>query len=230
MSDGGPGEPDAGDGLDGLGGARPDRERQAGRSGWTGGRWLARIVAGADVVAVAVAVAVIVTTVVAGQPVGGVDWLLAPGIALAVVGLVCLVGIGWARRRPGTGRRSPGDVAPQRSPGQPLGRSPGPADRRAARAAIALGVIGILSALTVLIFTHDGTPAGAGGGCLYRLSSHGVFTCVSESTYRLAGAAEQREAAGILLFFYAMYLYAAIASGTVSVGGRAAASRADDLR
>jgi hypothetical protein len=229
MSDGGPGGPDAGDGLDGLGGARPDRERQADRSGWTGGRWLARIVAGVDVVAVAVALTVIAATVVAGQPVGGVDWLLGPGIALAVVGLVCLVGIGWARRL-ATGRRSSGDVAPQRSPGQRLGRSPGPVDRRATRAAIALGVIGALSASTVLIFAHDGTPAGAGGGCLYRLSSHGVFTCVSESTYRLAGAAEQREAAGILLFFYAMYLYAAIGSGTVSVGGRSAASRASDLR
>ena len=227
MSDGGPGGPDAGDGL---GGARPDRERQAGRSGWTGGRWLARCVAGADVAAVAVALTVVATTVVVGQPVGGVDWLLAPGIALAVVGLVCLVGIGWARRRPAAGRRSPGDVAPQPSPGQRLRRSPGPVDRRATRAAIALGAIGVLSAMTVLIFTHDGTPAAAGGGCLFRLSSHGVFTCVSESTYRLAGAAEQREAAGILLFFYAMYLYAAIGSGAVSVGGRPAASRSGDLR
>jgi hypothetical protein len=229
MSDGGSGGPGADDGLDGSGGARSDREGQAGRSGWTGGRRLARIVAGADVVAIAVALTVIATTVVAGQPIGGVDWLLGPGIALAVVGLVCLCGIGWARRQ-GTGRRSSADVAPQRSLGQRPGRSPGPVDRRASWAAGALGVIGALSAFTVLIFTHDGTPAGAGGGCLYRLSSHGIFTCVSESTYRLAGAAEQREVVGILLFFYAMYLYAAIASGTVSVGGRSAASRAGDLR
>ena len=46
-----------------------------------------------------------------------------------------------------------------------------------------------------------------------RLESHGVYTCVSKSAYDLAGAGEQRIAAGIFLSFYAMHLYAALASG-----------------
>ena len=46
-----------------------------------------------------------------------------------------------------------------------------------------------------------------------RLESHGVYTCVSKSAYDLAGAGEQRIAAGIFLSFYAVHLYAALANG-----------------
>jgi hypothetical protein len=76
-----------------------------------------------------------------------------------------------------------------------------------------LCVTGFLSFITAIFFTWQGGPAGPGGGCAYRLMSHGVYTCVSQTAYYLAGAAEQRIAAGSFLFFYAVHLYAALASG-----------------
>jgi hypothetical protein len=126
-----------------------------------------------------------------------------------------------ARRPSRTGRRSSSGLGRRRSISGDLRSSFGPLDRRVTRAVGVLSVIGFLSFITGIIFTFHGGPAGSGGGCAYRLQAHGIYTCVSETTYDLAGAALQRMVAGIFLFFYAMHFYAALASSK-AVGGESA--------
>jgi hypothetical protein len=72
--------------------------------------------------------------------------------------------------------------------------------------------------ITAIFFTWQGGPAGPGGGCRYRVASHGVYTCGSKAAYDLAGAAEQRIAAGGFLCFFAVHLYAALARGQADWG------------
>jgi hypothetical protein len=212
VSDGGPDGPDAGDGLSGFAGLRWEPTRPADAFGWPGGRRSARILAVADVIAIAVALALIAATVVLGRPLGGIQLLLAPGILLLIVGQVCAIVVMRARRPPRTSRWLLRGARPRSSGRGNLSSYYGPVDGRISWLVGALCVIGFLSFITGIFFTFHGSPAGAGGGCAYRLSAHGVYTCVSRSTYELAGAALQRMVAGIFLFFYAMHCYAALAS------------------
>jgi hypothetical protein len=124
----------------------------------------------------------------------------------------------WARQPPGSIRRSL--TGRGRSIGQDLDVYFGPLDRRVTRTVAALCVIGIVSFFTGILFAQHGGPAGPGGGCAYRLQNHGAYTCVSQTAYDLAGAGVQRIACGVFLIFFAMHLYAALASGRV--GQRAA--------
>ena len=212
MSGGGPDGPDAGDGLGDFGGLHWEQTRQADASGWPGGQRAARTLAIADAVATAVALALIAATLVLGRPLVGVSLLLGPGILLLVVGQVCAIVAMRARRPPRAGRRYPRDARRLRSIGQDLSGYFGPLDQRVTRVVATLCVIGFLSFITGIFFTFHGSPAGSGGGCAYRLSGHGSYTCVSKTAYELAGAALQRMVAGIFLFFYAMHFYAALAS------------------
>lgn len=215
--------PDAGDGPDGLAGLRWEPAQQPGGPGSPGspGDWrdwlthsssarrLAGILAAADAAGIAVALTLIAASVIGGRPTGGTGVLLVPGILLLAAGQVWAILVAMARRPPGAGRRF---VGGGRSVGQDLRSLFGPVDRRVTRTVAALCVIGFLSFITAIFFTWDGGPAGSGGGCAYRLMSHGVYTCVSKTAYYLAGAAEQRIAAGSFLLFYAIHLYAALAS------------------
>ena len=212
MGGGGPEGPDAGDGLGGFGGLHWEQARQADASGFPGGRRGARILAVADAAAIAVAVTLIAASLILGRPMGGVALLLGPGILLLVVGQVAAIVVMRARRPSRTGRRFSSDPGRRRSISGDLRSSFGPLDRRVTTAVGALCVIGFLSFITGIIFTFHGGPAGSGGGCAYRLEGHGIYTCVTKSAYDLAGAAQQRMVAGIFLFFYAMHLYAALAS------------------
>lgn len=217
MGVGGPDGPDAGDGLGDFGGLPWEQTPQAGASGWPGGRRAARILAIADAVAITVAVALITATLILGRPLGGVSLLLGPGVLLLIVGQVCAIVVIRARRPPRTRRRRLPDPSRGRSISGDLSRYYGPLDRRITRAVGALCVIGFLSFITGIFFTFHGSPAGSGGGCAYRLSAHGIDTCVSKTAYELAGAALQRMVAGIFLFFYAMHFYAALASTGCSI-------------
>jgi hypothetical protein len=212
VSGGGPDRPDAGDGLGGLGGLRWQQARQTGGSEWPGGRRAAQTLTVADAVAIAVALVLIVATLVVGRPLSGVSLLLGPGIVLLIVGQIGAILVLRARRPPRTGRRFLPDPSRGRSIGGDLRAYFGPLDRRVTRAVAALCVIGLLSFITGIIFTIHGSPAGSGAGCAYRLQAHGIYTCVSETAYHLAGAAQQRMVAGIFLFFYAFHFYAALAS------------------
>jgi hypothetical protein len=212
MNGGGPGGPDGGDSADGFAGLRWQPTRPDDAPGWPGGQRSARVLAVADAIAIVVALVLIIATVAIGRALGGVDLLLGPGILLLIVGQVCAIVVMRARRPPRTGRRHPRGIRRQRSIGQDLNRYFGPADPRATRVVAALCVIGVLSFITGIFFTFHGSPLGPGGGCAYRLSSHGVVSCVSQTAYELAGAAQQRMVAGIFLFFYAMHFYAALAS------------------
>jgi hypothetical protein len=214
MGVGGPEGPDSDDGLGDFGGLHWEQTRQADDSGWPGGRRAAQTLAVADAVAIGVALALITATLVLGRPLGGVSLLLGPAVLLLIVGQVCAIVAILARRPPRTGRRFLRDPNRGGSISADLSSYFGPLDRRLTRAVAALCVIGFLSFLTGIFFTFHGSPAGSGGGCAYRLSAHGIDTCVSKTAYELAGAALQRMVAGIFLFFYAMHFYAALASGT----------------
>ena len=64
--------------------------------------------------------------------------------------------------------------------------------------------LGWLSAMTAFPTFTAGLPAEAGGGCHYRLETHGDYKCVSQARYDDARAGQQRFATGILLGFFAL--------------------------
>jgi len=198
--------PDASDGADGFAGLRWEPAQQPGSPGSPGDwrDWLAGI---------AVVLTLIAASVIGGWPTGGTGVLLIPGIVLLAAGQVWAILVAMARRPPEAGRRFSAGASGGRPVSQDLRVLFGPVDRRITRTLTALCVTGFLSFITAIFFTWDGGPAGSGGGCAYRLVSHGVYTCVSKTAYHLAEAAEQRIAAGSFLFFYATHLYAALASG-----------------
>ena len=216
--------PDANDGPDGLAGLRwePVQPGGPGSPGSPGspGDWrdwltrsssarsLAGILAAADAAGIAVVLTLIAASLIRGRATSA-GVLLVPGILLLAAGQVWAILVAMARRPPGAGRRFLGGGG---SVSQDLRLLFGPVDRRVTRTVTALCVTGFLSFITAIFFTWDGGPAGSGGGCAYRLVSHGVYTCVSKTAYYLAGAAEQRIAAGVFLSFYAIHLYAALAS------------------
>jgi len=222
---GGPEEPDTERGKpEGLAGLRWEQPQPMIVSGFRGGwrAWLtgsesarraARCLAVADTAGIAVAVTLIAASLVRGGPAGGTGVLWVPGILLLAAGQVWAILVITARQPPGTGRRFRIETGQARSISRDLRAYFGPLDRRVTRTVAALCVIGLVSFITAIFSTRHGGPAGPGGGCAYRVASHGVYTCVSKSAYDLAGAGEQRIAAGIFLFFFAVHLYAALASG-----------------
>ena len=233
---GGPEGPEAGDAPEGRGGLRWEPERRVGGSWLTrspAARRMAASLAVAEVVAIAVALAVITTSLIRGRPTPDAGVLLAPGIPLLIVGQVWAIVVVDARRSRRTGRLGFNAWRPSRSrsrflPDNDRGRSVsrdlsllfGPVDRRVSRIIAVLFVLGVLSFFSAIFFTWHGSPAGPGGGCAYRLMSHAVYTCVSKTAYNLAGAGIQRIAAGIFLSFYALHLYAALASAKPAPAGR----------
>jgi hypothetical protein len=175
-------------------------------------RRVASCLAVADTAGVATAVTVIAASVVRGGPAGGADVLLGPGIVLLAAGQVWAIVVIKARKPPGSGRRWLAGAGRGLSIGGDLRAFFGPVDRRVTRTVAALCVTGWASFLTAIFVTGHGMPAGPGGGCAYRVASGGVYTCVSKTAYDLAGAGEQRMVAGLFLFFFAIHLYAALAS------------------
>jgi hypothetical protein len=212
--------PDANDGPDGFAGLRWEPAQQPGGPGSPGdwrdwltrsssARRLAGILAAADAAGIATTITLIAASLIRGRA-ASAGVLLVPGILLLAAGQVWAILVAMARRPPGAGRRFLAGGG--RSVSQDLRWRFGAVDRRVTRTVAALCVTGFLSFITAIFFTWQGGPAGPGGGCAYRLMSHGVYTCVSKTAYDLAGAAEQRIAAGAFLFFYAIHLYAALAS------------------
>jgi len=188
------------------------------KTGSPSARRVARRLAAADAAGIAVAVTLIAASLVRGGPAGGAGVLVDPGILLLVAGQVWAMLVIWATQPPGSVRRSLAGRGTTVS--QNLHAYFGPVDHRVTRAPAALCVIGFVSFFTGMLSARQGGPAGPGGGCAYRLQNHGAYTCVSKTAYDLAGAGVQRIACGIFLFFFAMHLYVALASGRV---GRQAA-------
>jgi hypothetical protein len=89
----------------------------------------------------------------------------------------------------------------------------GPLPARAAYALTILGFLGWLAGMTAFPALTLGGTNGSTPGCPYQLSNHGSLSCVSLTTYQHVGAAEQRLAAGTLLFFFAFHF--AVAWGEV---------------
>jgi hypothetical protein len=193
-----------------LGATRPDRQRRS-RSARSAllavipltqspaARRMAASLAVADVVAITVALAVIATSLIRGRPTASRSRRTGR--------------LGFNAWRPSRTRsRFLPDIDRGNSIRGDLSSLFGPVDRRVTRIIAVLIVIGVLSFFSAIFFTWYGSPAGSGGGCAYRLMSHAVYTCVSKTAYNLAGAGIQRIATGIFLSFYAMHLYAALAS------------------
>jgi len=128
--------------------------------------------------------------------------------------------------QPAAGQRPRFLAGRGRSASQGLDAYFGPVDRRVTRTVAALWLIAIVSFLTGISSVRQGGPAGPGGGCAYRLLDHGGYTCVSKTAYDLAGAGVQRIACGGFLAFFAIHLYAAVASGRVGSPAPAARPRA----
>lgn len=226
--DGGrPEEPEETGDPEAFAGLRWEQAQHVSVSGFPGGwrdwlagspsaRRMARCLAVADTAGIAVAVTLIAASLVRGGPTGDTGVLWVPGSLLLAAGQVWAILVIKARQPPGSGRRSLAKAGRGRSISQDLRAYFGPLDRRVTRTVAALCVIGFVSFITAIFSTRHGGPAGPGGGCAYRVASHGVYTCVSKTAHDLAGAGEQRIAAGIFLFFFAMHLYATLASGQAS--------------
>jgi hypothetical protein len=85
----------------------------------------------------------------------------------------------------------------------------GPLPNWCAYALTILGALGWLAAMTTFpVLTPGGTNGGT-PGCPYQLSNHGSLSCVSLTTYQHVGAAEERSAAGMFLFFFAFHFVVA---------------------
>ena len=165
-------------------------------------------------VAAAVTAVVIVADLVRAEPVANLDGLLIVGVPLVAVGQVWMIALisarspalpgGWAARM----RRGVGSQRMNlRNPRTFLF---GDLDPVPAWSLLVLFLLGWVSAITAIYLIVGGNPAGAGNGCAYRLDDHGVYSCVSRTTYLRAGAGVQRFAAGILLGFYALHTGAAL--------------------
>jgi hypothetical protein len=63
-----------------------------------------------------------------------------------------------------------------------------------------------LIAVTAISRLRHGGPTSPTRSCQYRLVNHGVYSCVSRSTYIAVGAAEQRLVAGVLAGFFVAHL------------------------
>lgn len=150
------------------------------------------------------------TALVRDRPLPGVAVLLVPAIPVLAAGQLWAIALINARmpRRTGGWR----DRVRAR---KGLGRNPqtfffGELDAKLARPLLVVAFFGWLSAMIALPALAHGGPIGPGGGCRYRLDSHGSYTCVSRATYEHTGAGEQQVAGGIMLAFFAIHTGAAL--------------------
>jgi hypothetical protein len=168
-------------------------------------RFLRALAIGAGTAA-AICVVVVAATLIRQRPVPGLTVLLILAIPLLIVGqlsaivsIVARQGSSWGR---GVRRWRP-FVDPRRFFFGDL------------RGDVATGLVllafgGWLAAMTAFPALARGGPDGGDAACPYRLTQHAVSTCVSRAEYGRAGAAEQRLAAGVLLFFFSVHTGAAL--------------------
>jgi hypothetical protein len=142
------------------------------------------------------------------HPTPGLTFLIVPAVPALIVGQAWTVAVIRSRTAP----RPPGAKFTVRSrEGQfnPKRFFFGALDSRVSAVLLAGGLTGWLLAMTAFPSLTDGGPAGSHGSCVYTLSNHGSITCVTRGQYQRAGAAEQRFAAGILMFLFCIHVGAA---------------------
>jgi hypothetical protein len=167
-------------------------------------RFLRALAIGAGTAA-AICVVVVAATLIRQRPVPGLTVLLILAIPLLIVGqLSAIVSIVARQGSWGRGvRRWRPFVDPRRFFFGDL------------RGDVATGLVllafgGWLAAMTAFPALARGGPDGGDAACPYRLTQHAASTCVSRAEYGRAGAAEQRLAAGVLLFFFSVHTGAAL--------------------
>lgn len=173
-------------------------------------RTVGRLVACAAATCATGALIIDAAALIRGKPLNGIAVLLVPAIPTLVVGQLWAIGVLQTRMGRRTGGRGDRMRASQAMSWNPRSFFFGDLPSRFARPLLALAFLGWLSAVTAFPAFTNGGPAGSGGGCAYRLNSHGSFTCVSLRTYEHAGAGEQRFASGVLLGFFAIHTGAAL--------------------
>jgi hypothetical protein len=163
----------------------------------------------------AITAALILATLVLGRPVGHAGLLVIAAVPAVAAGQAWGIAILTARQ--------PSRKVNWRAPIEQLqwprrGRELDPARRdprrfffeglplAPANALLAVAMLGWLTGMLTFPSLRSGGPTSPAAGCPYRLENHGSFTCVSRATYIHVGAAEQRFAAAILLFFFVLHL------------------------
>jgi hypothetical protein len=152
-----------------------------------------------------IAATIVLLTLVRARPQPDLVLLLVPAIPALLVGQLWTIGVlnahipsdpnGWRQLAANTVRswKRMRQVAL------------GPLSARAAYALTTLGFLGWLAAMTAFPALWLGGTNGGTPGCPYQLSNHGSLSCVSLTTYQHVGAAEQRLAAGMFLFFFVFH-------------------------
>jgi hypothetical protein len=151
-----------------------------------------------------------VAALIRDKPLEGVGILVIPAAPVIALGQLWAIGLTNSRLPPRSGgwrerRRAIGAMS-----WKPRAFFFGNLPANVGRPLLALAFLGWLSGVTAFPTLARGGPAGAGDGCPYQLSNHGIYTCVSQHVYEHAGAAEQRLASGILLGFFAIHIGAAL--------------------
>jgi hypothetical protein len=165
---------------------------------------IGRLIAYAAALCGTVALLLGVTALIRDKPLHGVAVLLLPAIPTLAAGQLWTIALINARTPRRTGGWRDRMRASQTISGNPRAFFFGDLPSTFARSLLALAFLGWLSAMAAFPALANGGPAGAGGGCAYRLNNHGSYTCVSRQTYEHAGAGEQRFASGIMLGFFAI--------------------------
>lgn len=160
------------------------------------------------------ALAVGVAAALRQRPLPGLQFLLVPASLVLAVGQVWTIAGAKAQLPPPSGGRRAERGASRRDLRKAravwFGTLFGDVPRVLARALLTLAFLGWLSGMLAFPALARGGPSGPGGGCRYRLDSHGAYTCVARATYQRAGAGEQRLVSGIILAFFAIHTGAAI--------------------
>ena len=202
---------------------------------WTPTRWLAgvaasprgatygRLIAGTATAGALVAALIVLLALVRGEPIDGTMFLLVPTVPMLIVGQLWMVVLAQARWSQYAGtwqERLRGGLVESSSPRRLFF---GDLQWKLAGPLLVMALLGWLSGITAFPSMTDGTPAGAGDNCEYRLEKRGTFKCVTQDAYERAGASQQRLVAGVLLAFFSLHSGAAL-GGLQAAPGRSSAA------
>ena len=175
-----------------------------------GAETVGRVVACAAALCATGAFLVSVALLIRDRPLDGAPALLVLAIPTIAVGQLWAIGLINSRMPPRAGNWRDRVRANRGMSRNPQRFFFGDLPSKFGRPLLALAFLGWLSAMTAFPALVHGGPADPGGGCAFRLSNHGSYTCVSQHAYEHAGAGEQRFVSGILLGFFAIQTGAAI--------------------
>lgn len=164
-----------------------------------------RLLAWAAGIGLLVAAAIVLATLLTDRPVPAVGLLLIPGVPTLFAGqlwVIFLLNSRMPRPQGSWWTRWSAQVQVQRNPRMFLF---GSLPTMYAYGLIAVVFLGWLAAMASFPGLVQGNPVDPMPGCPWPLMNHGFVTCVSYVRYEDAGAAGERFASGILMFFFGMH-------------------------